>query len=97
MRKALPFRCLQVCRRLLGREHLQPRFAVAREPGAILRKHCTAWQLHVQQQAEFYTNQMVSAPRDVKLGKCIGVRQYVFMTIERRAVQATCRRFLSDA
>jgi hypothetical protein len=40
---------------------------------------------------------VVSTPRDVKFGKCIGIRQYVFMTIELRAVEATGRRFLSNA
>jgi hypothetical protein len=35
-------------------------------------------------------------PRGLKL-KCIGARQGVFMTIEFRAVEAPCRRFVGNA
>ena len=37
-----------------------------------------------------------STPRNVKLGKCIGAGQDVFMTVEPRAVEAPCRRLTGD-
>src|ERR1700751_2450881 len=42
-------------------------------------------------------SRMVSTPCNVKFGQCIGACQDVFMTIEFRAIEATCRRFTFNA